>query len=128
MSQQTKFIEVDRIGDVLVLEITAPALNDFDIAHAVADQIDATVRQSSLTRIVLNLRNVELLTSVGLVVFVRLRKTANDLKGCVALCCVQDNVAQVFTITRLAIEEPVDEGQFAIVSDVDAAIAAFDAV
>jgi len=128
MSQQSRFIEVDRIGDVLVLEISAPSLNDFDIAHAVADQIEEAVRESSLTRIVINLTNVELLTSIGLVVFVRLRKMAAELNGRVALCCVRDVVAQVLTIAQLALAEPEDAAQFTLVPDVDAAISALNAV
>ena len=124
---KTNYVEVDRIGDVLVLEISAPTLNDFDIAHAVSDQIEFAVRQLSSTKTVVNLTNVDLLMSVGLVVFVRLRKVVNDLGGRIALYCVQDVVANVLTISGLAAEEPADANQFAIVSDLDAAIAACEA-
>ena len=53
---KTNYVEVDRIGDVLVLEISAPTLNDFDIAHAVSDQIEFAVARGKVL-----FRNLELL-------------------------------------------------------------------
>ena len=128
MTPPIGFIEIEPSGDVLVLKITAPALNDFDIAHAVAGQIEEAIRDSSTRQIVINMTNVELITSLGLVVFVRVRKTAAELNARVALCCVRDVVAQVLTLSRLAAEEPSEPGQFTLAPDLDTAMNAVGAM
>jgi anti-anti-sigma factor len=126
MANPFHFIAAGPVGDVLVIKITAPALNDFDISHQVADEVDAAFAQTSLTKAAVDLKDVELVTSVGLLTFVRLLRMAESREGCVVLCGAQEVVADVLRISRLAISGCVGPGKIAMASNLESALQALN--
>ena len=59
-------------GDILILEITSSTLNDFDLAHATANEIEKSISNWPSKKVILSLKNVDFVTSVGLIIFARL--------------------------------------------------------
>jgi anti-anti-sigma factor len=122
MPQPFHFIATEPLGDVLIIEITAPALNDFDISHRVADEVDAAFAETALTKAAVNLKDVQLLTSVGLLAFVRMLRIAESREVCFVLCGAQEVVADVLRVSRLAISERAEPGKIAMTSDLESAL------
>ena len=125
MSNSFKHIEVDLKPHCLVIEICAGALNDLDLSHAIASEIRRAARESNHSNLVLDLRNVQILTSAGLVLFVKVLKSASEAGGRVAVCRASASVADVLRICRLVVDDPLRSDQLTKFKDSEAATAWF---
>jgi anti-anti-sigma factor len=92
-------------GDALVLEIISTTLNDFDLAHAVANEIEKSVSDWPNKKVILSLKNVNFVTSVGLIVFARLITYVKQSGVRLVLCDAAEQIAKVLKITRVVTTE-----------------------
>ena len=123
MSQEFTKITHSSDYDVQIIEIVASTINDYDLAHATSDEIDKTFNQSNTTKAVIDLKNVEFVTSVGLVVFSRLIVTARQLDLRIVLCNASEMLADVLEVTRLV---SLGEKRISLAPNLDVALACFD--
>ena len=105
---------------ILVLEIKDAVLNDHEQAQRIRDELLVAVTDASCD-VVLDLRNVEYLTSVALLPFVEVRSAAESHGKRVVLCNLADVVAKVLTVSQLIVES--SHGRYLeMADDVESAI------
>jgi anti-anti-sigma factor len=119
-------ITTQQHGDVLALEISSSTLNDFDLAHAMSDEIEQASANWQSKRVVLSLKNVEFLTSVGLILFARLITHAKQTGTRLVLCDASETIAKALKVSRLAKTEALpDDQRLLLKPDLNTALAAF---
>jgi anti-anti-sigma factor len=126
MTNSYDHITIQPNGDVLVVEIVSSTLNDFDLAHATAGEIQKAISGWHSDQVILSLENVQFVTSVGLILFARLVTFAKQSGTKLVLCGATQPIAKVLTTTRMVRrrEEPTDQ-RLLLVDDVTAAKGAF---
>lgn len=122
MSQD--FTQIDRCPDsnVPIIEISTSTLNDYDVAHATASEIDEFFKDAGARQAIIDLQHIDFVNSVGLVVFSRLLKTVREKDLQVVICNASDMLADVLEATRLV---SLGEERISLVADRDAALARF---
>jgi anti-anti-sigma factor len=111
MENSFDHVAAEQIGDVLVLEVNATALNDFDLAHATSDEIEKASANWPNKKIILSLKNVEFVTSVGLILFARLITHVKQTGTRLVLCEAADPIAKVLSVSRMIKSESGLDGQ-----------------
>ena len=106
----------------LVIEVVDPELNAFEQVHRLRDEIVQAMTDAETANAVLDLNKVKYMTSVALLPFVDVRKTAQRNGGQVVLCNVSDVVAKVLTVSQLLVETRGHAKHLAIATDLDAAV------
>jgi anti-anti-sigma factor len=105
---------------VLVLTITEPHLRSDKLVDALRQDFLAVVDQTGVAKVVLDMRQVELLSSTGLRPMLGLHRHLQPRGGELVLCGLAPEVARVFTITRLV---GMSGSPFTMAPDVPAALA-----
>jgi anti-anti-sigma factor len=124
MDESLDHIVASQNGDVLVLEINSPALNDFDLSHATAREIERTLSTGQVTKAVLSLKNVEFATSVGLIVFSRIIAFVKRAGVQLVLCDASEQIAKLLKIARLVrTEQGSGDQKLLLAADLNAALA-----
>ena len=98
-------IEAKSIGDILNLKIISTALNDFDLAHATADEIESSISKWDSDKVILSLKNVDYVTSVGLIIFARLISFVKKNGSRLVLCDAKEMVEEVLRLSRVVAGE-----------------------
>ena len=122
MGSPLDHIEAETNGEVLHLEIISTALNDFDLAHATANEIESTMSSSESGKTVLSLKNVDYITSVGLIVFARLIGYVKKTGARLVLCDAKEMVEEVLRISGVVTDDP-DDISLPLAADGEAAVA-----
>ena len=93
-------IEVKKINDVIVVVCLDPKLNDEYTIQEWGDQVTA-VAESVTKALILDFSKVQFMSSSALRVLIKLQKTT-DLSGVpLLLCCLNDDILEIFKITNL---------------------------
>ncbi len=110
-------------GDILILEIIASDLNDFDLAHATANEIEKSISNWHTNKVILSLKSVVFVTSVGLILFARLITYVKQSGAQLVLCDAAERIAKVLKISRMVKTEmgPIDQ-RLLLKTDRDAAL------
>ena len=119
----SKHIQVKQEGGVTVLTITDSRLTEYEQSVGLRDEIEEAIGQVESPKIVIDMCNVEYLTSVVMLPFVSVSKTAARLGGQVVLCNLADVVAQVLTVSQLLVEHRSPAAHLLLATDLDSAIA-----
>jgi len=85
-------------------------------SRVVGENLERIISEGSKA-IVVDMQNVDLITSDGLGALIRARKAASESGAALALCGVRGNILDVFRMTRL-------DKIFSIYDSVDAAVSA----
>jgi anti-anti-sigma factor len=80
--------------------VTVVNFEDLQLAPDARDPLYALAEDPAHKRIVLNLGNLWGLTSFGLGVLANFQQKAEAAGGRVTLCCVNENLAQLFRLTK----------------------------
>jgi len=125
MNTKPQHIAVSRQQDVLVIEPLLQYLNDFEKVAALRDEIVAAMERADAKNVVLDLRNIKVLTSVALFPFIEVRSVSEQLGGHVVLCNVDTAVAQALTVSQLLVETREHAHYLVLAEDVPSAITWF---
>jgi anti-anti-sigma factor len=113
-------------GDALVLEIHSTTLNDFDLAHATSDEIANAASSWSNPKVIVSLKNVEFVTSVGLILFARLITHAKQAGTRFVLCDAGPSIGKALTASRLVgADVGGNDQRLLLKSDLNSALASF---
>lgn len=105
---------------VLVLSVEIDQLRDTETSYALRDEIVARLAKSPTGDVVVDLRPVEFVNSIGLAALLALRK---HVPGRIVLCNVSDFVRNLLQLCRLTASDPSQAAPFEIEQDVEAALA-----
>ena len=105
---------------VLVLSILVEKLRDPETAYSLRDEIMSQVDASETRDLVLDMKRVESVGSVGFLSFLSVRRHLAD--GNIVLCNLSDPVRETFQISRLISADSSQIAPFIATSTVDAAL------
>jgi len=111
-------LEVEHIGDVTVVNFVDRKILDEQNIAIIGEQLFSLVEEEGRRNLLLNFGNVEYLSSAALGKFITLNKKLKDAGGRLILCNIDDNIYEVFEITKL-------DKFFKIVKDEQTALQAF---
>ena len=93
-------IEVKKINDVIVVVCLDPKLNDEYTIQEWGDQVTA-VAESVTKALILDFSKVQFMSSSALRVLIKLQKTTDLSNVPLLLCCLNDDILEIFKITNL---------------------------
>ena len=88
-------------GDVMVVHFLDTRILDVVNINQIAEELSDIVEKKNYTRLLLNLTNVEYLSSAVLAKLIALHKRLKELRGELRVCSVRDSIMEVFRITKL---------------------------
>ena len=88
-------------GDVMVVHFLDTRILDVVNINQIAEELSDIVEKKNYTRLLLNLTNVEYLSSAVLAKLIGLHKRLKELRGELRVCSVRDSIMEVFRITKL---------------------------
>ncbi len=100
---QPQFLNIDCRTEkgVLILNVLQPELWGEELTNAIRDELVQAVDHYGLPRVVLNLEQVQFLTSMGISALLHFRRHVRELGGQIILCNVAPVVADVLITTHL---------------------------
>lgn len=122
MKPNARHIAAYAYEDSLVIEVICQHLNDYDEAAELRDEILAAMQHAQSVCVILDLRNMEFLTSVALFPFIEIRAEAEREGRRVVLCNVAMPVAQALTISQLIVENRAQARHLVLTEDLPAAL------
>jgi anti-sigma B factor antagonist len=108
---------------VLVLTITARQIEGELIAGTLSNELQAAVAEAGCSMVVIDLGQIQYISSVALGPLLKLRRTIRDEGGQMILCNLSRSVGDVFYTTRLVSSSGDFTAPFEIAPDVPTAVA-----
>ena len=106
----------ERMGDIGIVRFeTAQVLEEMNVQQ-LGDELRELVEKHYLVKLIINFERVKFLSSAVLGKLISLNKRVANEKGRLALCNINDDVRQVFKITRLDKIIPIFETEGQAVS------------
>lgn len=99
-----RYCEVTCIDDVAIARLTIHQLRDAPTCYALRDQLVEAFERHSPRHAILDLEQVEFISSVGFLAFMAVRRNIAD--GRVLLCGVAEPLQDVFRLCRLLPTKP----------------------
>ncbi|MFC1758674.1 STAS domain-containing protein [Planctomycetota bacterium] len=99
---ETQHIQVDELGDVIIVQFAEKKIIDELVIQELASELIGLVEQGH-KKIILNFSNVEFLSSAALGKLILMDKKAKACDGEVKLCEINSDIYPVFQITKLDI-------------------------
>jgi anti-anti-sigma factor len=127
MPRTYRHISVSWEGGTLVLTVTQPELREYELACEVRDELVDAASSGSGANVVLDLRKVKLITSVGLLPLIRLRRVLHESGSKLVLCNLSKIVTHVLEVSQLLIEGREHARRLDVVVDLSAALAKLQA-
>jgi anti-anti-sigma factor len=93
--------EVQELGDVTVVTFTNDKLTDLESIQDINEQVSSLVDELGRKRVLLDLGNVEFLSSGALGKFISLNKKLRVAGGQLTLCNMDPQIYEVFRLTKL---------------------------
>lgn len=106
MSGPYRYIGAATTNDVLVLTIEVEQVKDYAVAEELRYELAHAVNSRQATRVVLDLHNMNFITSLACVAFIGVKQTIKDADGRVVLCNMSDFISKVFNAKRLLARSP----------------------
>lgn len=113
------YVDVREEGDVLVVTITKSKIVDEPVFEQIGKELQETIGQAPNAKIVLDFSNVAFMSSGMIGRLVAFNNKCKEAQVKLKLCCVSDNLMEVFRITRL-------NKVFDIHKNLEKAVASFD--
>jgi anti-anti-sigma factor len=121
---QEQLTEATVENEVLVIKVLAPEIRSPEVSHALRDELIACAKRTGKSRVVVDLKNVRFIGSVGLLGFLSLRRLVDvDERGEVVVCHVSENLEAMFRVCRLVPKSPGQPSAVQIEPTREAAIA-----
>ena len=94
-------ITKEKQGDILVLKIQESRISEGPVIEALSHEFEVAIQNGKCKKILLDLYQVELMSSGMLSVLVRLYRELAERNGRFVLCGARPPVLKVFEMTRL---------------------------
>ena len=102
----------DRDRDVLVLRLATKEICQPEVAESIRRELVSAFQSEGLSRVIVDLGNVEFISSVGYAPLISLRREIIDAGGKLVLCGLSDFVREVFTTTCLLVDPQGKDSMF----------------
>lgn len=96
---RSRHLLAERAGSVLCVTVESESVTDRE-AGIIFDETDALIDDRT-AGLVVDLRNVCVLSSAGIGTLVRLHKRIGERKGKLAVCMLNEELAELFKLTRI---------------------------
>jgi anti-sigma B factor antagonist len=94
-------LETEEIGDVTVAAFTDKKILEAEHIQTLGDQLASLLDDAGRKKLVLNFSRVEFMSSAALGMLATLHRKARAAGAKLVLCAIDDNIREVFTITKL---------------------------
>jgi anti-anti-sigma factor len=108
---------------ILVIEVLLSRLDQEPIVFALRDEMVGAIRDSDSIDVIIEMQNVEYLTSIALLPFVSIRSVAEQRGGRVVLCKPTGIVVDVLSVSQLIVESRDTTRHLQMADDLSAAVA-----
>jgi anti-anti-sigma factor len=127
MANSLGYVTSEDVDGVLVLTITESTLKSYELIQAIRDEMIRAVAAADAKDVVLDLGNVQMMSSASILVLTRLNTAVKSRDGQLVLCSLSDFVAQTLTVSQLIVERRGEPPLLAMADDVPSAIAQLNA-
>ena len=101
MTTSVPYLNVRKIGSAVVLEFTRTDLTDGALIQNLGDEIYQIIKPISTPKVIVDLAQVQRLSSATLGMLVALRKVIDNMDGQMRVANVTADLRAIFTMTRL---------------------------
>ncbi|MBI2480091.1 MAG: STAS domain-containing protein [Planctomycetia bacterium] len=123
MSENARYIRSRYEQGILVIEVIPKRLSEEPQVFALRDEMIAAIRESDSDDIIIDMKNVEYLTSIALLPFVGIRSAAEQRGGRVVLAEPAGIVVDVLTVSQLIVESREHANYLQMADSLESAIA-----
>ena len=123
MTENSQYLTSRYEQGILVLEVLPTMLNDESLVFGLRDEIVSAIRGSKSDDVIINMKNVEYLTSIALLPFVGIRGAAEQRGGRVVLCEPTHIVGDVLSVSQLIVESRDHARHLQMAGSLESAIA-----
>jgi anti-anti-sigma factor len=127
MTLENRYVTVQESGEVVILSIGLARIKDFEVAEAIGKALISAALQKPAPKVVVDLSQLEYMSSVGYGPFLSLRAAIQDAGGRLVLCGLSPVIKQLFEATRLLINPHSPGSLFEFTDTVPAAAALISA-
>ena len=108
--------------EVLVLTPQIDQLRDSDVCYSIRDEMTAAVTDTVPQRVVIDMRNVNFVSSIGILAFLNLRRAIPPTGQRIVFCNLSPQLHGMFRLCRLISDNPEDSSPFAAVETLESAL------
>lgn len=108
-------------GQILVVDILVDHIRDPQTSYSLRDEILSLMKAGEVRHVVIDLKQVTFLGSVGLLAFLAVRRQAKD--GSVVLCNVAEGIQTMLELSMLVSTTPGETAPFLLEGTVESALA-----
>lgn len=108
-TDETDGFLIDHVDNVTIVTLSEANIIDAVEIDRLGVAIESKLKSQDTPSVVIDLKNVTHLSSAALGMFLKLRTFAIGRGGAIGLCEINDNLMQVFTVTRLDKMLPIHE-------------------
>lgn len=108
-------------GADLVIAVRQGAMRETSMCYAIRDEIIAAIDATQASNVVLDLKSVEFIGSVGLLAFLAAKRRLP--KGRIVLCEMSSNIRELFRACALIGSDSTTPGPFEVAGSVPSALA-----
>jgi anti-sigma B factor antagonist len=101
MTENPPKFSLSKVGQTAVVKVTGPRLTDVVYITELGDELQAVLEQARPPDLLIDLDEVEFLSSSVLGKLIRLLKRTRQLGGRLRLCSIRPSILEVFEITQL---------------------------
>ncbi len=112
-------------GGILVVTVLPRQVREAAIAYALRDEIIALVDAAQVRDLVLDVRNLQFIGSIGFLAFLGVRRHLGS--GRIIICNLSPPVRELFTICQLISTDQEKSAPFEAAATLEAALASFAA-
>jgi anti-sigma B factor antagonist len=94
-------IDIEEVGDVTVAKFIDKKILDETNIQIIGNQLFGLIDEDARTKIILDISNVEYLSSAALGKLITMDKKVKGAKGKLRLCSIRPDIYEVFAITKL---------------------------
>lgn len=123
MSEDAQQIKSRYEQGILILEVSPARLSEEAVVFELRDEMVAAIRQSESNDVIIDVHNVDYLTSIALLPFVSIRSAAEQRGGRVVLCQPAGIVVDVLAVSQLIVESRGSARHFRMAESIESAIA-----
>lgn len=108
--------------EILVLTPQVEQMRETEICYSIRDGMTDYVKQVDHRRVVIDMQNVNFVSSIGILAFLNLRRAIPNAEQRIIFCNLSDSLRGMFRICKLISENPDDPTPFDSVDTLESAL------
>ncbi|AQQ70791.1 Putative anti-sigma factor antagonist [Limihaloglobus sulfuriphilus] len=117
MNSSNGLVRIFNKDQIVIVSLNCKKLLEEEHINSVRDSILGAIGAAPVPKVLIDFDEVEFLSSAMLGALIKINAAVNEKKGKLALCNIEDNIAQIFKITALEkIFDIYDEPEEALTS------------